>query len=118
MFRKSSSRNQHDSNVVSADRAGARHQVNNDVAKRCNEVMRFMRKECAGFRKAGLRHHVQASLTKTAVIVNYMKGVDPSYRRSDIIYTLRKLDAEGFLGKDGAYYYLQHDPREVSIVFR
>lgn len=120
MFRKSFSRNQHDSSVTPAgmDRADARHAIHNDVAKRCNIVMGFLRTECAHWRKEGFSLHYQASKTKTSTIVRFMKGVDPSYTRLDVTYVLAKLKREGFLGKDGAYYFLRHDPREVSIRFK
>lgn len=118
MFRKSFSRNQHDSSVTPADRAGARHLIHNDVAKRCNIILGFLREECAHWRKEGFKDHTRASLTKTSTIVNYMKGVDESYTRADVLYALHRLDATCFIVKEGAYYFLRHDPREVAIRFK
>jgi phenylalanyl-tRNA synthetase beta subunit len=120
MFRKNRSINQYDGQVVvaSTDRADTRHLIRSDVSKRCNEIMRYFRAECAYWRPRGIKDLQTACITKTSKIFHYMQGVDPSYSRVDITYALCKLEREGFLKKHGAYYSLRHDPREVTITFR
>lgn len=126
-FRKSTSFNSFDTSVSSPE--GDRHVVQHDVVKRCNATFTYMVKQVPKLRKMLLQGGdrtftpVECCLISQEEIVNHMQWLNPTFKKSDVVYAINKLIKEGFVRKSdepshSQLYYLVHDPLHVQIRFK
>lgn len=120
-FRKYTTYNKNDTRLV----IGKRIVVANDVEKRCNLILDLLRdsfyieKKCSDIIRPNGYNIDYFSASKLSCIIDYMLEINDTYKRSDIMYAIRRLCDMGFIHQSKSmgvgWYSLSHNPDSISV---